>query len=185
MFLKNWYRALATMVWAGSTFDNHTVTNLEGAEVYLNLNTRYNFLIGSNTTNNIGIPTIYALKNEYTGSGVVLGTGNAEPSTNDYCLSGALVTTYTYTASVTKTMTDDGYKLSAIYTITNAGSAAITIGEIGIFCSNGFMSDTAYPVLYERTALEAPVTIEPGGIGQVTYEIDLNAPSGMGWGASA
>lgn len=183
MFLKNWYRALATLVWAGSSYDNHTVTNLAGEEVYLNLHSQYNFSIGLDKDNTY-VPSIYKLGQSYT-SGVVLGTGNAQPSTNDYCLSGDLVTTYNYTASVTKTMTDDGYKLSATYTVTNTGSEAITIGEIGLFCANGILSGTGYIILYERTALDIPVTIEPGGVGQVTYEINLNVPVGMGWGTTA
>jgi hypothetical protein len=111
--------------------------------------------------------------------GVIFGTGTAEPSVNDYCLSGELVTTITGTASVTFTNDDNGATASALYTLTNTGSADVVIGEIGLIASLYSSSSTNlnYKALLERTVLDQPMTIPAGGIGQVTYTIRMNYPT--------
>lgn len=118
-------------------------------------------------------------------TGVVFGTGNRTPSIDDYTLSGDLVedlTTNNVTQVLTTTEDDGRCSRVAEYTISNTTGADITIGEVGLVyyvshrlsASNTNVRYSAY--LFERTALEAPVTIPAGGIGRVTYTITMNDP---------
>jgi hypothetical protein len=114
----------------------------------------------------------------YMRNGVVLGTGATPANLNDYKLAGDAITTFTYTASVSTQETDKGYECTALYTITNSGTAAFTIAEIGLFgdCyTNDSSSNGCFMI--DRTVLDIPVTIPAGGIGQVTYTIRMNYPT--------
>ena len=111
----------------------------------------------------------------YTGSngGVVIGNGTAEPTAEDYSLSGSIITGYSYIANYNRNITDDGVSVTATYTITNNNEEAITVSEIGLLAA---YDNNAYvnKVLLERSLLETPITIEPGGVGKVTYTIAMN-----------
>lgn len=113
--------------------------------------------------------------------GFVFGTGNKAPTADDTNLSGTpinsanIATTQLFTYNFASPL----YEITCTYTITNNGSEAITIGEIGLFNefyyrSQSYGNHMHYPVLIERTALESPITIEAGSVGQVTYTIKLN-----------
>ena len=111
----------------------------------------------------------------YTGAsgGVVIGNGTAEPTAKDYSLSGSIITGYSYLVSYNRNITDDGVSVTATYTITNNNNNAITVSEIGLLAAydnNNYVNK----VLLDRSLLETPITIEPGGVGQVTYTITMN-----------
>ena len=108
--------------------------------------------------------------------GVVLGTGTTPPSLDDYALSGELITGYTYTSSVKNEVHEDGQSITASYTITNNGSQAFTIGEVGLIASFTGSASAAAKALLERTVLDEPITIAAGGVGQLTYTIRLYEP---------
>lgn len=119
------------------------------------------------------------------GTGVVFGDGNVAPTVDDITLSGNPIlglssSNITISASVVSETTY--YEKTCIYTIHNDTGADITIGEIGLFCSfygqkRQYYSDYVQcPYMIERTALESPVTIPAGGVGQVTYTIRINYP---------
>lgn len=125
-------------------------------------------------------------KGIYGGSGVVFGDGNTEPTIDDLTISGNFVSGIT-TSNTTRTITDireEGYwERSCLYTITNTTSATMTINEIAMaFAFYGqkaqyYNNYVQCPYIVDRTVLEAPVVIEPGGIGQVTYTIRMNYPT--------
>lgn len=107
-------------------------------------------------------------------SGIVLGTGTAKPTLDDYYLSGDMVTGVTATVSVSFEDVGGAILKSAILSITNGGTEEITIGEVAYF---HYMAQGSDPVIMlDRTVLDNPVTIAPGAIGQVTYTIRMNYP---------
>ena len=113
------------------------------------------------------------------GAGVVFGNGNTEPSEDDICLSGDVVTGMTVSATRTFTTDDDGVQVTALYTLVNDNENAITIGEVGLVSyyvsqsKSGAQYQRYNSYLAERTRLPNPITIEPGGVGQVTYSIRM------------
>lgn len=83
---------------------------------------------------------------------------------------------------------DSGTGVRVTYTLTNGGSESITITEIGWFIrnismatwsttsiSNGNTNNTGTYML-DRTLLDTPVTIAPGEVGQVVYELRFVPP---------
>lgn len=116
--------------------------------------------------------------------GVIFGDGNAEPTVDDYKLSGNLITNISndnVSKSFTEEYTDTYYKKTGVYTITNTGNETMVIGEVGIInhfsCRKSqYSTDYSwhYNTLMERTKLESPVVIEPGGVGKITYTLQLN-----------
>lgn len=110
--------------------------------------------------------------------GVALGTGNTPATVNDYKLSGTMITTFTYTGSSTSKETDKGYECTGTYTITNTGTEAFTISEVGLQTTLHTSSNGgAGQMLIDRTVLENPLTIEAGGIGVLNYTIRMNYPT--------
>jgi hypothetical protein len=117
--------------------------------------------------------------------GIVFGTGNTAPTIDDYKLSGDFVLRSRYNYTRTCEMIDDGEYISKryLYTITNISDEPITIGEVGCFFSIKLYTSSArsdgsgycYRVrtMIERTAFDAPITIEPDSVGQVTYTLRL------------
>lgn len=109
--------------------------------------------------------------------GVVFGTGTTPPQLSDTTLSGDVVTGITVANAITGNVSENEAEITAIYTITNTSEADITIGEVGIVANLSSSASTAsYKCLLERTVLETPITIAPGGVGQVTYTIRMNYP---------
>jgi hypothetical protein len=124
--------------------------------------------------------SLYSLLNATNSyGGVIFGTGTTPATEDDYNLSGELITTLSGSASVTVTADDNnGVVITAVYPLTNTGSAAVTIGEMGIICSshNSGNNGASYKVMYERTVLDEPITIPAGGVGTVTYTLNLKLP---------
>lgn len=100
-----------------------------------------------------------------TGSGVRVGSGSTAPAKNNYRLESEIETT---SGAVTA---ERGYSNNRPYlrltvSVTNTGTEAITVREIGYFQTfdgNGYMLD--------RTLLSTPLTIAAGGTGQIVYTI--------------
>ena len=78
---------------------------------------------------------------------------------------------------MTVTPDESGLTITALYTITNTGSSAFTIGELGLIAATYTNVSTNSKCLVERTVLDTPVTIPAGGIGQVEYTITFNYPT--------
>lgn len=113
---------------------------------------------------------------------VFFGTGNTAATIDDYKFVGDVVQNITYSYTNNSTYEDDGSSstISFNYTVTNNNATEITIGEIGIFAEAVWMTAankyTHHHYMYERTALESPITIPAGGVGQVTYNIRMDYP---------
>lgn len=114
------------------------------------------------------------------GEGVSFGDGDTPVTFSDINLSGnriaglSVVTKWAYSMAG-----ENGSTITATYTITNNNSEAVTIREVALFSRVPYASssNTAYFIMVDRTVLDSPVTIEPNGMGQVNYTINLNYPT--------
>lgn len=174
MFTRNWYKAMAALVFGGE--DEDTFVSLDGKSTQFIRGYGYSVQIGGNY-NDYRNPAMMVLRNNTAGyGGVVIGTGTQPPTIDDYCLSGDLISSYTSSASFSDEYDENGAYGTTLFTITNTGTKAFTIGEIGLISGlNG--SGSSYKALLERTVLETPITIEPGGVGQITYTLRMNYPT--------
>ena len=114
------------------------------------------------------------------GDGVVFGTGNAPPAMDAFNFSGYhIYSTGNNISYVAKepVYTENGLEYSVTYTITNAYDYALTVGEVGMI-RKVYNSDNGgfLYILVECTALDKPISIPPGGVGQVVYTVNLNLP---------
>ena len=141
----------------------------------------------SNMMNGSFFDTRYFADNNTNGTsyGILFGTGNTQPTVDDITLSGDAVPIASFSKNHTykSAYKEDCVEISTIITLTNNTEAAITIGEIGLFSNFYYEYDSSsyyprhyYPFMIERTALETPITIPAGGVGQVTYTIRMNYP---------
>lgn len=182
MLLKNYYRQLCAQM-----YNNYTETAVEAVRTN---GTTFNVHRTYPTTESdqqkmvscFGFYGMYLpLSTSYTCTTVVIGTGTQEPTQDDYKLSGNMITGIASTVNATYSVDEDGVQITSIYTITNKNSEAITIGEIAYVggCNYRSGGGDLLTTLFERTVLDTPVTIEPSGVGQVTYTIRVNAPIGV------
>lgn len=102
---------------------------------------------------------------------VAFGDGNVPVTMDDYNLSGDHIRTYT--ALLNRAMNDDFDTSTVTYTITNTGTQAFTIREVGVYVVS---SSSDYTALAYREVLPDPLTIEPNGVGQVTLTFNVNIP---------
>lgn len=181
MFTKNWYKALTAEIYNSSDV---TGINTSGAVQKFMKNSSATggvyphtapILMGGSEllASNNNVPYIGSVRTSLINGGVIFGDGDTTPTLNDYNLAGNLITSISASVITNAVTNDDGCTLNCIYTITNSGSEAITIKEIGLVMK----STTSYTYLLERTVLESPVTIEPGGVGQVNYTITFTYPT--------
>lgn len=181
MFLKNWYIMLGSLM-THSAIDSYT--NYQGDKRTVNYGV-YAIQIGDKSlysySGSCSMNYMYQSLIDSSRGGVILGTGTTPPTIDDYDLSGALIDGYTYTAFVSSSLIDNGVRISGLYTITNTGTTEFTIGEIGLMANiDGALPNNVaiqYKALLERTVLDTPVTIPAGGVGQVTYTLDIIYPT--------
>lgn len=112
--------------------------------------------------------------------GVIFGTGTKEPTLDDYQMSGDHFVDYTASYTLTDDIDDLGVTYTCIYTLTSTASEDVTISEIGLTVP-AYKRVASYYMYYgfliERTLLETPITISPGGVGQITYTLRINYPT--------
>ena len=111
--------------------------------------------------------------------GISIGSGGTAPTEEDYNLESTITSGVSLQVSSKRTYPDaDGNVISEInITVTNTGSSAVTVREIGLklqfYCSYlpGLpkQDGTTGKMLADRTVLEDPITIEAGDAGVVTY----------------
>ena len=181
MFTKNWYYGLRSILTTNTSPNTTLYPNLKNLNGVLPSSvTSYMqswvYITNNNTSSNI--PSMYYIQTATdSGGGVILGTGTTTPTLDDYCLSGDMITTFTYSKNVTVISDESGVTITALYTITNTGSSAFTIGELGLIAATFSSTITSNKCLVERTVLDTPVTIPAGGVGQVEYTITFNLPT--------
>lgn len=168
MFTRLFFRSLVARFYG--TISNFVYTNCLGAmggTTGLSLSA-----FSSNFTDALGrFSTDY--KNNINGNCIAFGNGNAVATIDDYNLSGE--TFRTYTATYVKSYNEDQTQMTWTYTITNSGTESFTIKEAGIF-TYCYSSQASYTALMYREVLEEPITIEPGGVGQITLTFKVNIP---------
>ena len=107
---------------------------------------------------------------EFTGCQIYLGTGNTTPTTDDYKLSGDLITGLTSQAQ-DGTATNNSITYSAI--ATNNTESPVTIKEIGL---GGYaIGSYACAVLLTRDVLATPVTLNVGDSKTFSITIDFRS----------
>ena len=116
--------------------------------------------------------------------GTIFGDGTGTPSANDTKLFGnhlSQLTNSNVTVSVEYNADDNDAKQSvkAVYTITNTTGAELTIREMGLLyeIAVDHTYDYNHAVLMEHSVLDTPITIPVGGVGQVTYTIEMDYPT--------
>ena len=182
MFTRNWDKALAHTI-ANAPSDSLKYKNYKGNELMVSSGAPEILKIATNADSPCNASLHKVRTSYHTYGGVVFGTGTTPPTKDDYCLSGTLLTNFSYSAGVTTTPDANGVTIKAIYTITNIGSADMTIGEIGLMGNIYSSGNTSANQsddrkgFIERTVLDEPVTIQAGGVGTVTYTIRMNDPT--------
>lgn len=178
MFLRNYYLALAAAtLGTGSSSFGYAPKDTSGNRSYYMDNPSSAIKFGNTANNNYYDVDLENVKKRYGGTGcggVIFGTGTTPPTIDDYCLSGDIVSTFSYSSSVKKSVDNGGVTYTATYTLTNTSDEDITIGEVAMICS--IRSTYGWDMLLERTVLDEPLTIPAGGIGQVTYTVRQNLP---------
>lgn len=123
------------------------------------------------------LPSLILTSVSFTGyGGIVIGKGTTPPTVDDYRLEWVI--TSGMTTSNSRGIDENGNPYTLI-TLTNSSDKAITVGEIGIVGYGYYQAGSSSNkyVLFDRTVLESPITIEPSGVGQITYTICMNYPT--------
>lgn len=111
---------------------------------------------------------------------VQIGDGNTPATRNDYKLENQLLTGFTKSVVYSHAIDNDGdHVLIMDVTITNTGSDALTIREIGYTIptrvaatqGGGPLADTILVMLVDRTVLDTPITIEPNETKTIRYTL--------------
>lgn len=178
MFVKNWYKVFSVhMTGKTTTFEAESIRPLNqlGDTLSVGISKNYAELVNTMMVN------AFQNYNEYTLAstpGVMFGTSNTPVTLDDYKLSGSVLNQQ-LTASVSTILEPETEKcrVKIIYTLTNTSSESVTINEVGMFTKPASSAGYLTIFMIERTVLDAPVTIEPSGVGQVVYNIDINYPT--------
>lgn len=120
----------------------------------------------------------WTLQTSANAAGFCVGSGTAAASENDYELAG-MITSGLSASIVSNAFLDNDGNPSVNYdlTITNTGSAAVTIAEIGFkqnlyaTTTEGGTSFTNRVFLLDRTVLSNPVTIQSGDYAIIRYTL--------------
>ena len=168
MFTKNY------ISWQKAAFinKNTSVTDISGASknVYIS---HMGAVSGTAIGYHMSRPTLSR------SNGLIFGTGSTPATENNYSLENQITTGLTFTSgSVNFFQVSDGKYLAKVsHILTNTSGSEINIYEIGVvgqcYLGTGSGSSTI-DVLFERTVLTEPITIQPGESKLVTYEIAFN-----------
>ena len=179
MLTNNYYKALAMFLSAGAVLP--AVKNYSGSDKTISKSYPADEVqFGANAVKQSYVPNMANLVTSTAGTGgAIIGTGTTPPTVDDYCLSGDIISGFVYSVAHTATNDSGGVTFKSIFTITNTGSEAFTIGEVGLIgaCAGGTSTTASYKALFDRTVLDEPITIEAGGIGKLTYTIRLPYPT--------
>lgn len=187
MFTNNGMQYLYTSL---ANWGNLTVVGYDGNStnmtVYDSSHSMYPFRPGDTSGTNAYTASMLALSNNslifynsstYSSSstlyGVILGDGDATPEPTDYCLSGNIITDFTATTTLLTKQIGGKIIVMGTYNIANTGASSFTIKEIGLSRRNLY-SGTTVRVLLTHDLLETPITIAPGDVGVVTYNLTFD-----------
>ena len=163
MILKPYYDALTCMA-QNKSMD---IQSKGGSTYSVNASSAYKLLLL--------VAGMSAISTSGGASSVIFGTGSNPVALTDVNLSGTQITTLSG-AGQAKASHDSTNKITtveSVLTVTNTGSADVTVGEVGLQLN--YTGNWAF--LIDRTVLDAPVTIPAGGVGQITYTINMIYPT--------
>lgn len=173
MFTRNYYYGMLHRMW-NNTPATYTTKSFNGTKFTLSSGSSIAYYADEfRTALNKAIPASKSAGAGNNYHGIFFGNGNAAPTIDDYQLSGEHFTTFNYT--IASTVNDSADTIMVTYTLTNTGEESFTIREAGVFISASY--NNSYQALVWREVLDSPVTIEPGGVGQVTLTFNVNIPS--------
>lgn len=175
MFTRFYYKALA-VAQANSSYTGYSLSFKNYAGTTVTISSSLDYFISMCSYARINLCKAKKSGATLVSSGnycVAFGDGDTPPTLDDYQLSGEHITTYD--ATITSQLDSDSLNSINTYTITNTGTSAFTIKEIGLFTSPS--SSSRYFALVFREVLDSPVTIEAGGVGQVTLTLGVAIPT--------
>lgn len=115
------------------------------------------------------------------GVGVYFGSGTTPATPDDYKLENPITTGLSVVAPAGVSFTrGDGYDEYSVTFGVTASTDQVTITEVGlkscsyIYIAPGTQANTYNYALFDRTVLDAPITIPAGQSKQVTYTIRFN-----------
>lgn len=104
---------------------------------------------------------------------IIFGSDNAAETGESYRLKNLITSGMNVALTRNVVNNTDGSRSSiAVANITNVSSAPITIGEIGSRRFTNFGNTNTY-VIFDRTPLVTPLTIQPGEVGRIVYTITM------------
>ena len=108
--------------------------------------------------------------------GIMVGTGSAQPTGNDYRLQSPILDNGSESNLITFSLdANNNPEATILVPFTNTSSDSVTIREIGyvenVRCSasSGGTSSSYHRILLDRTLLDAPLTVPAGGTATITY----------------
>jgi len=131
----------------------------------------FGYAVGETVNLNCGSPGI---------CGIVIGTGTATPTPNDYRLelpiangtgSGQLV--YSNPTFTKPSVSGNTTSMTISQTFQNQSGASITVTEVGMIAAVWSSSITTQYVLITHDLLSSPITIPNGGVMAITYTISV------------
>lgn len=193
MFLRNFYNAIPYQMSTGAT-GSSDMTNFKAyakdnasPPTYVRWDSGYSEKIGSlmklfpkKTKSVFSGAGISGSSSNELFTGVIFGTGNTEPTIDDYQMAGEHFVDYTESHTYESTLDGTTRTISCRYTLTNTSTESVTIGEVGlsVYAYRKVSSNYYYTgFLIERTALDSPITIPAGGVGIITYTLKFDLPN--------
>lgn len=173
MFTKNWFNLFKN--YFASTNDSLSLkgVNTKGQEKSLYAYNTHSYLFPSNVTS-----LVTKEISNTDAPGVFFGDGDTPPTEDDYTLSGSQVTTLVArsTNSVSSVEGNDVVHATS-YFLENTGTTEVTIKEVAWVSGHRTQSNLSHYFMLDRTLLDSPVTIEPGGVAKITYTRRLTIPT--------
>lgn len=103
---------------------------------------------------------------------IIIGSDNTPETGGSYCLKKEITSGISLGLSRSVQDNDDGSHSSiVIANCTNTSTSPITIGEIGM--KKYIVFGQNYYVVFDRTPLGTPLTIQPGEVGRIVYTITM------------
>ena len=162
-FFKWMYSAVLYPRYGGWSEDNTGIKNINGESITIG---RAGYVNEATRTQSLNDMSIY------------IGSGNTPPTTTDYKLEAAITSIAGGEISQARTCDNGNAKAIFIYTGTYTGEQEVTITEIGI-CKNMYYSTgiNTTPVLFTRSLLDSPLTLNNGDRFSVQTELVIGAES--------
>ena len=174
MLTKNWYEYFRTyMGFAGNQTANEWCKAVDVNGV------QYSPMTYSSSYNNLFPLTIFSntFATKKTAGGLHFGDGSAQPTSDDYYLSGNQITTLSRSSQVLDCSAEgDTAKTVFTFTVKNTGTSAVTVREIAWVMPLRVSGNSDKYFMLDRTVIDEPVTIAAGDYAIIRYTISCTMP---------